>query len=121
VASADIGTLQNAGAQIFGNELEFVGGQPEQEALGAELFRPIGTRNKGSYQRVSQGVSPVREEPYYPTLIRIIANPDAGCKPGAILFGVDTPLLQGWVSGRRIPYGFMTGPNTLYGHARGRS
>ncbi len=54
--------IQNTGAQELGNELKFVGRQTGQEAAGLRFQRPIGTLNKGGYQRISHGRSPVGGE-----------------------------------------------------------
>jgi hypothetical protein len=63
-ADAEVFAFQNAGAKISGNELKFVGRQAKQETTSVQLLGPIGTRNKGGYQSVSHGRSPVGEEPY---------------------------------------------------------
>jgi hypothetical protein len=59
--------IQNTGAQELGNELKFVGRQTGQEAPGLRFQRLIGTLNKGGYQRISHGRSPVGGETYEPT------------------------------------------------------
>ena len=56
--------VQNTGAQKLGNELKFVGRQAGQEAPGLGFQRLIGTLNKGGYQRLSHGRSPVGGETY---------------------------------------------------------
>ena len=56
--------IQNTGAQELGNELKFVGRQTGQEAPGLGFQRLIGTLNKGGYQRLSHGRSPVGGETY---------------------------------------------------------
>ena len=56
--------IQNTGAQELGNELKFVGRQAGQEAPGLGFQRLIGTLNKGGYQRLSHGRSPVGGETY---------------------------------------------------------
>jgi hypothetical protein len=56
--------IQDTGAQELGNELQFVGRQAGQEAPGPGFQRLIGTLNKGGYQRLSQGRSPVGGETY---------------------------------------------------------
>ena len=64
IASAVHRRVQNTGAQELGNELQFVGREAGQEAPGLGFQRLIGTLNKGGYQRVSQGRSPVGGETY---------------------------------------------------------
>ena len=56
--------IQNTGAQELGDELKFVGRQAGQEAAGLRFQRLIGTLNKGGYQRISHGRSPVGGEAY---------------------------------------------------------
>jgi hypothetical protein len=56
--------IQDTGAQEFGDELKFVGRQAGKEAPGLGFQRLIGTLNKGGYQRLSQGRSPVGGETY---------------------------------------------------------
>jgi hypothetical protein len=56
--------LQYVPAQVSCDELKLVRGQTHQKASGEGFVRAIGTRNKGGYQTVSHGRSPVGEEPY---------------------------------------------------------
>jgi hypothetical protein len=56
--------IQNTGTQELGNELKFVGRQTGEEAPGLGFQRLIGRLNKGGYQRLSHGRSPVGGETY---------------------------------------------------------
>jgi hypothetical protein len=81
IARAVHGRIENTRAQELGNELKLVRRQTGQEAPGLGFQRPIGTLNKGGYQRLSHGRSPVGGETYEPSATgRIIANPATACK-----------------------------------------
>jgi hypothetical protein len=56
--------FQNTGTQKLGDKLKFVGRQAGQKAAGFRFQGPISTRNKGGYQGISHGRSPVGEEAY---------------------------------------------------------
>jgi len=56
--------IEDTGAQEFGDELQFVGGQSLHETPGLGFMRTIGTRNESGYQSTSQGRTPVCEKSY---------------------------------------------------------
>src|SRR5258708_33636105 len=56
--------FQNTGTQKLGDKLKFVGRQASQKAAGFRFQGLISTRNKGGYQGMSHGRSPVGEEAY---------------------------------------------------------
>jgi hypothetical protein len=64
IARATSLRFQNTGTQKLGDKLKFVGRQAGQKAAGLRFQALISTRNKGGYQGISHGRSPVGEEAY---------------------------------------------------------
>jgi hypothetical protein len=76
--------IENAGAEKFSNELQFVSRQALYEAAGPRFMRTIGTRNQSGYQSASHGRSPVGEKSYSLSagIMSKIATPRKGHRTG---------------------------------------
>lgn len=75
------GSIENAGAQKSGDELQFIRGKALYKTAGLGLMRTIGTRNQSGYQGTLHGRSPVGEEPYsFGGSGRIMPKTDRGRK-----------------------------------------